>query len=161
MTYSFVRLYLFKCDVCVLNYIQIKSKRFLIILYVFGSDFLSLFIFMFSAYLIFHCLNMFCVEKQVSKFFATHSQVTKLEKCIFPTFLCSLAERFTTHSLKSRKRLSKFHEKKFRDSSCDSPNRETPRNSFLKGFSWENCFKPLPSSLKTLFQYFYIKTQPS
>ena len=42
----------------------------------------------------------------------------------------------------------------------DSPSRETPRNSFLKGFLWETCFKPLPSSLKPLFQYFYIKTQP-
>ena len=37
--------------------------------------------------------------------------------------------------------------------------RETPRNNFLKGFSWKTCFKPLPSSLKTLFKYFYIKTQ--
>ena len=36
---------------------------------------------------------------------------------------------------------------------------ETPRNSFLKGFSWETYFKPLSSSLKPLFQYFYIKTQ--
>ena len=36
---------------------------------------------------------------------------------------------------------------------------EMPRNSFLKGFSWETYFKPLPSSLKPLFQYFYIKTQ--
>ena len=42
----------------------------------------------------------------------------------------------------------------------DSPSRETPRNSFLKSFLWETCFKPLPSSLKPLFQYFYIKTQP-
>ena len=25
---------------------------------------------MFSAYFVFHCLNMFCVEKQISKFFA-------------------------------------------------------------------------------------------
>ena len=38
-------------------------------------------------------------------------------------------------------------------------NRETLRNSFLKRFSWETCFKPLPSSLKPLFQYFYIKAQ--
>ena len=37
--------------------------------------------------------------------------------------------------------------------------REMPRNSFLKGFSRETCFKPLPSSLKPIFQYFYIKTQ--
>ena len=33
---------------------------------------LSLFVFMFSAYFIFHYLNMFCVEKQVFKFFAAH-----------------------------------------------------------------------------------------
>ena len=32
---------------------------------------------MFSAYIIFHCLNMFYVEKQVSEFFATHLLVTK------------------------------------------------------------------------------------
>ena len=42
----------------------------------------------------------------------------------------------------------------------DSPSRESPRNSFLMGFLWETCFKPLPSSLKPLFQYFYIKIQP-
>ena len=47
-----------------------------------------------------------------------------------------------------------------RDSSRDSlATRETPRNNFLKGFSWKTCFKSLPSSLKTLFKYFYIKTQ--
>ena len=39
MPYSFIRLYLFKSDVCVLIFIRIKPKRFLIILYVFGSDF--------------------------------------------------------------------------------------------------------------------------
>ena len=45
--------------------------------------------------------------------------------------------------------------KNFRNSlSC-----ETPRNSFLKGFSWETCFKPLTFSFKPFFQYFYIKTQ--
>ena len=27
---------------------------------------------MFSAYFVFHCLNMFCFEKQVSEFLATH-----------------------------------------------------------------------------------------
>ena len=39
-------------------------------------------------------------------------------------------------------------------------NRETPKNNFLKSFSWETYFKPLPFSLKPLFQYFYIKSQP-
>ena len=100
--------------------------------------FLSLFVFMFSAYFVFHCLNMFCVEKQVSESFTTHSRLVKI---------------FATH-LTTREN---FH---------DSLNHETPRNNFLKGFSWETCFKPLsssikplPSSLKPLFQYFYIKTQ--
>ena len=37
----------------------------------FWKWFLSLFVFMFSAYFVFHYLNMFCVEKQVSKFFVT------------------------------------------------------------------------------------------
>ena len=41
----------------------------------------------------------------------------------------------------------------------DSPSHEMPRNSFLKGFLWETCFKPLSSSLKPLFHHFYIKTQ--
>ena len=27
---------------------------------------------MFSAYFVFHCLNMFCFEKQVSEFLTTH-----------------------------------------------------------------------------------------
>ena len=37
----------------------------------FWKWFLSLFVFMFSAYFVFYCLNMFCVEKQVLEFFAT------------------------------------------------------------------------------------------
>ena len=72
MSYSFVRLYLSKCDVCVLNHIWFNPKRFLIILYVFGSDFYHFFVFMFSVYFVFQCLNMFCFEKQVSEFLATH-----------------------------------------------------------------------------------------
>ena len=35
---SFVWLYMFECDVCVLKLIMIKSKRFLFILFAFGSD---------------------------------------------------------------------------------------------------------------------------
>ena len=37
--------------------------------------------------------------------------------------------------------------------------RKMPKNSFLKNFSRETCFKPLSSSFKPLFQYFYIKIQ--
>ena len=72
MSYSFVRLYLFKCDVCVLIFRWIKPKRFLIILYVFGSDFyhslcscnmLTFFFFFFN------CLSMFYVEKTSVRIF--------------------------------------------------------------------------------------------
>ena len=37
-------------------------------------------------------------------------------------------------------------------------NRESPKNNFLN-FLWKTCFKPLSSSFKPLFQYFYIKIQ--
>ena len=33
---------------------------------------------MFSVYFVFHYLNMFYVEKQVSKFFVTHSRLVKI-----------------------------------------------------------------------------------
>ena len=72
MSYSFVRLYLSKCDVCVLNHIWINPKRFLIILYVFGSDFYHSLYSCLVLTLFFHCLNMFCFEKQVLEFLATH-----------------------------------------------------------------------------------------
>ena len=38
MLISFVWLYLFKCDVCMLNHMWIKPKRFLFFLFAFGSD---------------------------------------------------------------------------------------------------------------------------
>ena len=100
----------------------------------------------------------------------THLQLFSHEigKMHFFAFFGSQVERFATHSrlihrwaLKSPKGLRKFHGNFFRDSSHDSPNRKTPRNSFSKGFSWVTYFKPLPSSLKPIFQYFYIKTQPT
>ena len=76
----------------------IKLKRFLIILYVFGSDLYHSLCSCLVLTLFFIVLNMFCVEKQVLEFFTTHSRVTKLEKCIFFAFFGSLAKRFTTHS---------------------------------------------------------------
>ena len=54
-------------------------------------------------------------------------------------------ESFTTHLV--------THEN-FRN----SLSHETPKNSFLKSFSWETYFKPLSSFLKPFFQYFFIKT---
>ena len=102
MSYSFVRLYLSKCDVCVLNLIWINSKRFLIILYVFGSDSYHSFVFLFSAYFVFHCLNMFCVEKQVLEFFAIQlatRPVAKPQSRVHP-------EALATHSWLARDSLA-------------------------------------------------------
>ena len=59
-------------------------------------------------------------------------------------------EALATHS-----RLVKI----FATKPSDSPSHEMPRISFLKSFFVENLFKPLLSSFKPLFQYFYIKTQ--
>ena len=150
---------------------------------------------MFSVYFVFHCLTMFCIEKQVSEFFAaqlatrqsrnpsrefiqkllaTHSRLarnslatrenfrdwnSRLEACSRLTRdsrKFSLLKLATRGLLATHSRLVKI----FATEPRDSPSCETPRNSFLKGFLWEICFKPLPSSLKPLFQYFYIKTQP-
>ena len=101
--------------------------------------FLSLFVFMFSAYFV---LNMFCVEKQVSEFFATHFATRQSQNLQVVSSSRSCCNSLATHE-------------NFRN----SPNYEMPKNSFLKSFSWEICFKRLTSSLKPLFQYFYIKTQ--
>ena len=101
---------------------------------------------MFSAYFVFHCLNMFCVEKQVSEFFATQLATRQS---------WNPSREFIQNLLATHSWLTKI----LATEPCNSPSRETPRNSFLKGFSWETCFKPLSSSLKPLFHYFYIKTQ--
>ena len=129
---------------------------------------------MFSVDFVFHCLTMFCIEKQVLEFFAAQL-VTRQSRNPSREFIQKL---LATHSWLARDSLET--RENFRDwnsqlAACsrltrdskifateprDSPSRETPRNSFLKGFLWETCFKPLPPSLKPLFQYFYIKTQP-
>ena len=88
---------------------------------------------MFSAYFVFHCLNMLCVEKQMSEFFrdsfATrknfHSS-TRNSPIMKPQLRVHL-EAFATHLATHEN----FH---------DSPSREMPRNSFLKSFSWKTCF---------------------
>ena len=48
----------------------------------------------------------------------------------------------------------------FRDwTSQLAQSRNAQNQLFKEFFSWETCFKPLPSSFKPLFHYFYIKTQ--
>ena len=156
--------------VCAQSY-MVQSKKIFDHFICFWKWFLSLFVFMFSVYFVFHWLTMFCIEKLVLEFFAaqlatlqsrnpsreliqkllaTHSRLAR-DSRKFSRLKLATHGWLTIHS-----RLAKI----FATEPRDSPNRETPRNSFLKGFLWETCFKPLPSSLKPLFQYFYIKTQP-
>ena len=83
---------------------------------------------MFSAYFFFHYLNMLCVEKQVSEFFATHlvtrknfsdsfcdSSVVQHKSWVHPE---AFATHLTTH-----------------ENFCNSLNREMPKNNFLNYFS--------------------------
>ena len=147
-------IHLFNCTclnvmcVCSTIYRSIQKKRKNIFdhFICFLKWFLSLFVFIFSAYFVFHCLNIFCVEKQVSEFFATHSRLTRDSFCdsqVTQRKLQVHPKAFATHLVTHEN----FH---------DSLNRKTLKNSFLKGFSWETYFKSLLSSLNSLFQYFYI-----
>ena len=107
--------------------------------------FLSLFVFMFSTYFFFHCLNMFCVEKQVSELLATQLVNRHSRNPQIASSSKSVGDSLATHSqLNLATCLVTKHLK----------------SAFYRAFSWETCFKPLTSSLKPLFQYFYIKTQP-
>ena len=128
--------------VCAQLYMD-QSKKIFDHFICFWKWFLSLFVFMFSAYFVFHCLNMFYVEKQMSEFFAIQL-ATRQSWNPNREFIQKLSW-LTRDSFATREN--------FHDSS-----RDTPINSFLKCFSWETCFIPLSSSLKLLFQYFYIKT---
>ena len=125
---------------------------------------------MFSAYFVFQCLNMFWFEKQVSEFFAAQlaTRQSRNPSREFIQKLLAAHSRLARGSLATREifatetrgsRLKLAARGLLATEPRDSPSRETPRNSFLKGFLWETCFTPLPSSLKPLFQYFYIKTQ--
>ena len=116
---------------------------------------------MFSVYFVFHCLKIFCIEKQVSEFFAAQLATLQSQNPSreFIQKLLAAHSRLTRDSRKFS-RLKLAARGLLATEPCDSPSRESPRNSFLMGFLWETCFKPLPSSLKPLFQYFYIKIQP-
>ena len=106
----------------------------------FWKWFLSLFVFMFSTYFVFHCLNMFYVEKKVSKFFTTRQSRNPSREFIQKLW------RLTRNSRKFSRLNLATH-----------PIAKRPKITFKGLFSWETCFEPLPSSLKPLFHYFYIK----
>ena len=71
MSYSFVRLYLIKCVVYVLNCMFDQTKKIFNHFICIWKWFLLLFVFLFIAYFVFIVLSMFCVEKQMLEFLAT------------------------------------------------------------------------------------------
>ena len=99
----------------------------------FWKWFLSLFVFIFSAYFVFHCLNMFCVEKQVLEFLATHFSDLQVARPSHEFWLLVLA------TCKLRDPVTSLHKM---DSQLSSrlASRETLRNSFLKSFFMGNLF---------------------
>ena len=115
--------------------------------------------------LFFIVLSMFCIEKQVSEYFTTRQSQNWKNAFFFCIFWFS--GRDVRDSLVAHSRVSTQVAKKTKKISWKLSSRlisqlashETLRISFLKSFLWETCFKPLLSSLKPLFQYFYIKTQ--
>ena len=85
--------------------------------------------FLFSVYFVFHCLNMFCFEKQVSEFLATQfgylPELPVLATHFGDLQAASLSCEFTQKGFATHSRLA---------------SRETPRISFLKSFFVGNLF---------------------
>ena len=85
--------------------------------------------FLFSVYFVFHCLNMFCFEKQVSEFLATQFGYLRELPVLATRFddlqATSLSCEFTQKGFVTHSRLT---------------SRETPRISFLKSFFVGNLF---------------------
>ena len=137
MLISFVWLYMFKCDVCVLNHIWIKSKRFLFFLFAFGSD-------------LYHpCFSKF-------------SKLILCEKHVFSVFSQLILRVNLVASLDREFRecfasiLRVIHKKGLPAKIPSYPWKflatcEIFQISFLKGISRDICFKLFPSSPKPLF----------
>ena len=67
-----VQLYLIKCVVCVLNYMFDQTKKIFDHFICIGSAFYHFLCSCLVLTLFFIVLSMFCVEKQMSEFLATH-----------------------------------------------------------------------------------------
>ena len=77
MSYSFVQLYLIKWVVCVFNYMFDQTKKIFDHFICIWKWFLSLFVFMFSAYFVFHCFkHVLCWKTGVRVF---HDSLTSHE----------------------------------------------------------------------------------
>ena len=99
---------------------------------------------MFSVYFVFHCLNMFCIEKQVSEFFAA-----QLASRQFIQKLLATHSRLARDSLATRENFRDWNSqlttclrlaKIFATEPGDLPSREMPKISFLKNFFVGNLF---------------------
>ena len=142
MPISFLWLYIFKCDVCVLNHMWIKPKRFffLFFLFAFGCDLYHLY---FSKF-----FKLFLCEKTCFLgVFMTHFMCKLNWELNGPIlkFFQLWTESFATVS---RVRLTR---EKFREYFHESASRENFQIRFLKGISWVICFNRLSSSPKPLF----------
>ena len=140
MPISFVWLYMFKCDVCVLNHMWIKPKRFLFFLFAFGSDFYhpcfsncvkNMFLSVFMTY--FMCKLSWELNGPILKFFSFTQRVSWLFRDCFASKAYQLNTSEISWDSNQRNYQWKFP------------------NQLLKGISWNICFKLLTSSLKSLF----------
>ena len=137
MLISFMWFYIFKCDVCVLNHMWTKPNRFLFFLFAFGSDlyhpcfskFFKLFFVWKTCFLGVFVIYFMCklnweLNGPILKFFNFGQRVSQL-----------FCDYFASNP----------YPRKF-PTSC-----KNYQISFLKGISWDICFKLLPSSPKSLF----------
>ena len=111
----------------------IKLKRFLIILYILGSDFYHSLCSCFVFTVIFIVLSMFCVEKQVSEFLATRSGYSRKQRVLATRFADS-----PSHEIQSR-----VYTERFRDSLATQLMTRQSRNAqkeFFKELFMGNLF---------------------
>ena len=103
--------------VCAQSYI-VQSKKIFDHFICFWKWFLSLFVFMFSAYFVFHCLTMFCIEKQVSEFFVAQlaTRQSRNPNREFIQKLLAAHLRLVCNSLVTHSRLAKIFATETRDS---------------------------------------------
>ena len=141
MSILFVWLYIFKCDVCVLNHMWIKPKIFLFFLFAFGSDLYHLY---FSKF-----FKLFLCEKHVLWVFLWPIS------CV--SSIGSLMAQFLSFSTLNKEFYDFFASKTYPQEisrvsfSWKFSTHEIFQINFLKDISWVICFKLLPYFPKPLF----------
>ena len=133
--------------VCALSY-MVQSKNIFDHFICFWKWFLSLFAFMFSVYFVFHCLTMFCIEKQVSEFFAAQL-ATRQWRNSSREFIQKL---LATHSRLTRDSLTTHED--FRDWTSRLAQSRNAQKQFFKGFFVGNLFYTSPILSKTPLSIF-------